>query len=55
MVDGNDEPDQSNRPFHCVLMDLEMPVMDGYKAAAQIRQDEREGVIIPTAIVALSE
>lgn len=36
-------------------MDLEMPVMDGYTAARKVREEEAEGKLKKSLIVALSE
>lgn len=41
--------------FDVVLMDLEMPVMDGYTATKRLREEEVAGSLIPTAIIAFSE
>jgi len=40
--------------YHLVLMDMQMPVMDGYDATLAIRQWEREEGLIPTPIIALT-
>lgn len=40
---------QNGRPYHVVLLDKEMPVMDGYEAVRRMRQIEAE---VPAAAVA---
>jgi len=41
-------------PYDLVLMDVQMPVMDGYAATRAIRAWEREKGVAPTPIVALT-
>ena len=40
--------------FQAVLMDVSMPVMDGYDATAKIRATEAENELAPTPIIALT-
>ena len=43
-----------SRSYHLVLTDVEMPVLDGYSAARQMRQWEKETGQSPTPILALT-
>jgi CheY-like chemotaxis protein len=36
----------AGRPFHVILMDMQMPLLDGYGAAAALRANNYEGPII---------
>ena len=40
--------------FELILMDIQMPVMDGYSATRAIREREHEAALHPTPIVALT-
>lgn len=43
-----------NGKFKTVLMDMHMPVMDGYEASEKIREWEQENSAIPVPIIALT-
>ncbi|WVQ95071.1 hypothetical protein IAU59_002164 [Kwoniella sp. CBS 9459] len=49
-LDGSAE----GQPFDCVLMDLEMPIMDGLTAVRTIREQESSGQLARNAVVALT-
>ncbi|EXJ15608.1 response regulator [Imhoffiella purpurea] len=44
----------SSRPYDLILMDMQMPIMDGYQATAAIREQERVQGRTPIPIVALT-
>ncbi|KAI9148779.1 Histidine protein kinase SLN1 [Paramyrothecium foliicola] len=43
-VDGVRQQAANGKPYHIILMDTAMPVMDGFRATKILRQDENEAI-----------
>jgi len=51
-ADGLDEFKQGG--YDCVLMDIQMPIMDGYEATQLMREWEKEQTLAPVPIIAMT-
>jgi len=54
-INGKEALDRvKQRDFDCILMDVQMPVLDGMEATRQLRQWEREQGRAPIPVIALT-
>ncbi|WWC87709.1 uncharacterized protein L201_002601 [Kwoniella dendrophila CBS 6074] len=51
---SNNEGAQRKKPYDVVLMDLEMPVMDGLTAIKELRESEKSGSLYRNFVIALT-
>jgi len=49
-----EHPLEGSSSFDIILMDIEMPVMDGIAAVSEIRRLESEGILSHTPIIAVT-